>query len=68
MANQKTTEEINNNIVEEVQTNLVMAMLEQGLVKEAKSKLEEFGVSKKVTQNIFKTDQYIKKIKEKNNA
>jgi len=68
MPNQKTTEEINNNIVEEVQTNLVMAMLEQGLVKEAKSKLEEFGVSKKVTQNIFKTDQYIKKIKEKNNA
>ena len=68
MPNPKTTEEINNNIVEEVQTNLVMAMLEQGLVKEAESKLEEFGVSKKVTQNIFKTDQYIKKIKEKNNA
>ena len=68
MPNPKTTEEINNNIVEELQTNLVMGMLEQGLVKEAESKLEEFGVSKKVTQNIFKTDQYIKKIKEKNNA
>ena len=57
--------EINNNLVTDIQTNLVMAMLEQGLVKEAESKLEEFGVSKKVTQNIFKNDQYIKKVKEK---
>ena len=57
--------EINNNLVTDIQTNLVMAMLEQGLVKEAESKLEELGVSKKVTQNIFKNDQYIKKVKEK---
>jgi hypothetical protein len=64
----KTTKEITNNIIEELQTNLVMAMLEQGLVKEAESKLEEFGVPKKVTQNIFRSDQYIKKMKEKNYA
>ena len=62
----KTKEQINNNLVTNIQTNLVMAMLEQGSVKEAESKLEEFGVSKKVTQSIFKNDQYIKKVKEKN--
>ena len=69
MPNPKTTEEINNNIVEEVQTNLVMAMMKQGLVKEAKNKLEEFGLPKKEIKKIFKENaKYVEVVKEKNNA
>ena len=68
MPNQKPTDKFSKNIVADLQTNMVMAMMKQGLVKEAKNKLEEFGLPKKEIKKIFKTDQYIKKIKEKNNA
>jgi len=39
--------EIDNNLITGLQTDVVMAMLEQGAVKEAENKLEEFGASKK---------------------
>ena len=57
------------NIVGDIQTNLIMAMLDQGLVKEAESKLEEFGLPKKEIKEIFKDNhKYMKIVKEKNNA
>ena len=45
--------EIDNNLITEFQVGVVMAMLEQGAVKEAENKLEEFGVSKKETEELL---------------
>ena len=41
-------------LMNEIQTNMVMGFLEQGLVNEAEKKLKEFGVSKKEINKIFK--------------
>ena len=57
------------NIVADLQTKMVMGFLEQGLVKEAENKLEEFGLTKKETKKLFKeNDKYIKVVKEKKNG
>ena len=42
------------NIVADLQTKMAMGFLEQGLVKEAESKLEEFGLPKKEIKELFK--------------
>jgi len=49
-----TTDKFSENIVADLQTNMVMGFLEQGLIKEAESKLEEFGraISKTKTGKI----------------
>jgi|TARA_B100001964_G_scaffold234079_1_gene292200 hypothetical protein len=41
------TDEIDDRLIADIQTNMVMDFLEQGLVKEAENKLEEFGLTKK---------------------
>tara|TARA_R110000824_G_scaffold4828_1_gene22824 strand:+ start:158 stop:367 length:210 start_codon:yes stop_codon:yes gene_type:complete len=69
MPNQKPTDKFSKNIVADLQTNMVMAMMKQGLVKEAKNKLEEFGLPKKEIKKIFKENaKYVEVVKEKNNA
>ena len=50
------------NIVADLQTKMVMGFLEQGLVKEAENKLEEFGLTKKEIKKTL--NQY----KEENNG
>ena len=47
MPNQKTTDKFSENIVNDLQTNMVMGLLSQGLVKKAEDMLGEFGLSKK---------------------
>ena len=65
----KSNEEISENIVTDLQTNMVMAMFEQGLVKEAENKLEEFGLAKKEIKKLFKENaKYMEIVKEKNNV
>ena len=61
--------EINDRLITDIQTKMVMGFLEQGLVKEAENKLEEFGLTKKEIKKLFKeNDKYIKVVKEKNNG
>jgi len=65
----KSNEEISENIVTDLQTNMVMAMFEQGLVKEAENKLEEFGLAKKEIKKLLKENaKYMEIVKEKNNV
>jgi len=65
----KSNEEISENIVTDIQTNMVMAMFEQGLVKEAENKLEEFGLAKKEIKKLLKENaKYMEIVKEKNNV
>ena len=46
------------NIVADLQTKMVMGFLEQGLIKEAKNKLEEFGLTKKEIQKLFEFEEF----------
>ena len=46
------------NIVNDLQTKMVMGFLEQGLVKEAENKLEEFGLTKKEIQKLFEFEEF----------
>ena len=65
----KSNEEISENIVTDLQTNMVMAMFDQGLVKEAENKLGEFGLAKKEIKKLFKENaKYMEIVKEKNNV
>jgi len=52
-------------ILTDIQTNMIMAFLEQGLVKEAEKKLEEFGLSKEEIKKVLYADgknlDYLKK-------
>tara|TARA_R100001377_G_scaffold4387_1_gene2511 strand:- start:165 stop:374 length:210 start_codon:yes stop_codon:yes gene_type:complete len=65
----KSNEEISENIVTDLQTNMVMAMFDQGLVKEAENKLEEFGLAKKEIKKLLKENaKYMEIVKEKNNV
>jgi len=65
----KSNEEISEKIVTDLQTNMVMAMFDQGLVKEAENKLEEFGLAKKEIKKLFKENaKYMEIVKEKNNV
>jgi hypothetical protein len=59
--------EIENKLITDIQTKMAMGFLEQGLIKEAENKLEEFGLTKKEIKKLFKeNDKYIKVVKEKN--
>ena len=63
------TDEIDNRLITDIQTKMAMGFLEQGLVKEAENKLEEFGLTKKEIKKLFKeNDKYIKVVKEKKNG
>ena len=65
----KSNEEISEKIVTDLQTNMVMAMFDQGLVKEAENKLEEFGLAKKEIKKLLKENaKYMEIVKEKNNV
>ncbi|HAT65602.1 MAG TPA: hypothetical protein DCS66_13560, partial [Flavobacteriaceae bacterium] len=60
------TDKFSENIVNDLQTNMVMSFLEQGKVKNAENMLEEFGLSKKEIKELFKENhKYMKIIKEK---
>ena len=66
MPNQKTTDKFSENIVNDLQTNMVMGLLSQGLVKKAEDMLGEFGLSKKEIKELFKDNsEYMKIVKEK---
>ena len=56
--NEENMKEINDRLITDIQTKMVMGFLEQGLIKEAKNKLEEFGLTKKEIQKLFEFEEF----------